>query len=86
VKQVEEVPADDGTPAIESLGASKADCDAWQEILFGVLQKLPIWKERNTQRHGLAPEDGLGLEDEDADLDDEDADLEERDAADTQVA
>jgi hypothetical protein len=82
VKQVEAVPADDGTPAIESLGASKLDCDAWQEILFGVLQKLPIWKERNTQRHGLLPEDDL--EDED-DLDEEDADLDEEDA-DTQVA
>jgi hypothetical protein len=79
VKQVEAVPSDDGTSAIESLGASRADCDAWQDILFGILQKLPIWKERSAQRHGVLPED-------DDDLVEEDDDLDEEDAADTEVA
>ena len=90
VKQVEGVQSDDGTSAIESLGASKVDCVAWQGILFEVLQKLPIWKERSAKRHGLLRDD---LDDEDVDLDDEavdldegDVDLDEEDAADSEVA
>ena len=83
VRQVETVVADDGIPVIESLGASKQDCDAWQTILFGVFQKLPIWSDRSAQRHGLLLDDGL--EDE-QDRDDEDGDLDEEDALDTDVA
>jgi hypothetical protein len=69
VKQVEAVQSDDGTFAIESLGASPADCDVWQGILFGVLQKLPIWKERSAQRYGLLLDKDL---DEDLGLDGDD--------------
>ncbi|MGH3933362.1 MAG: hypothetical protein ACRDS1_00015, partial [Pseudonocardiaceae bacterium] len=85
VKKVEAVQSDDGTSAIESLGASKVDCDVWQAVLFGVLQKLPIWSDRSAQRHGLVPEDALDLEDDD-DLSDDDADLDEEDAGDTEIA
>ena len=85
LKKVETVQSDDGTSAIESLGASKVDCDVWQAILFAVLQKLPIWSDRSAQRHGLVPEDALDLEDDD-DLSDDDADLDEEDAADTEIA
>jgi hypothetical protein len=81
VKQVEAVQSDDGTSAIESLGASKQDCDVWQGILFGVIQKLPIWSDRSAQRHGLLPEEDLDLDD---DLDDEDVDLDEEDDRDTE--
>lgn len=75
VKKVEAVRSDDGTSAIEALGASKVDCDVWQGTLFSVLQKLPIWSDRGAQRHGLPPGDDLDLED-DEDLDDDDADTE----------
>jgi hypothetical protein len=85
VKQVEAVQSDDGTPAIESLGASKQDCDIWQGILFGILQKLPIWSDRSAQRHGLRPEDELDFDDED-DLDEDDGDLDEEDTADAESA
>ena len=84
VKQVEAVQADDGTAAIESLGASQADCNVWQEILFGILQKLPIWRERSAQRHGPLRDEDLDL-DEDDHLDDENADLDELDARETEV-
>ncbi|MFH9353521.1 hypothetical protein [Kitasatospora sp. NPDC017646] len=79
VKQVEAVQSDDGNPAIASLGANKQDCDIWQSVLFGVLQKLPIWSDRSAQRHGLLPED-------DDDLDDEDIDLEDEDTHDAEIA
>ena len=81
VKQVEAVQSDDGTPAIDSLGADRADCDAWQIVLFDVFQKLPIWRQRGIQRHGLDrdvldPDDDL----DEADLDDrDDDDLDEDD-------
>lgn len=68
-KQVEAVQGDDGLPAIDSLGASPADCDAWQASLFEVLQKLPLWKQHSIQRNGLIP-------DEDPDDDDFDDDEE----------
>ena len=82
VKQVETVPSDDGTSAVESLGASRADCEEWQKILFGVLQKLPIWSDRSAQRHGPPIEDDLdlGIEDDDDLDDDDDVDLDEEDA------
>ena len=51
VKEIEAVESDDGTPAIDSLGADKQDCDAWQVILFAALQKLAIWSNRSIQRH-----------------------------------
>ena len=57
VKEVEAVESDDGTPAIESLGADQQDCDAWQMILFEALQKLPIWSSRSIQRHGPSHDD-----------------------------
>jgi hypothetical protein len=87
LEKVKAVRSDDGTPAIDAFGASKVDCDAWQMILFGVLQKLPIWSSRNAQRHGPAP--GNDLDDEDledgGDLDDDDdVDLDED--ADTEIA
>jgi hypothetical protein len=83
VKQVEAVQSDDGTPAIDSLGADRADCDAWQIVLFDVFQKLPIWRQRGIQRHGLDrdvldPDDDLDEADfddrDDDDLDDDDLD------------
>ena len=90
VKEVEAVVSDDGTPAIESLGADKQDCDAWQMILFEALQKLPIWSSRSIRRHGPSHDDDaldldldLDLDDDDDDLD-EDADLDEG-ARDTEV-
>ncbi|MEV7046591.1 hypothetical protein [Amycolatopsis sp. NPDC051061] len=79
VKQVEAVPTDDGTAAIESLGASKQDCDIWQTVLFSALQKLPIWSSRNVQRYGLLPKD---LGDADDDLEDEDVELDDSDDTD----
>ncbi|WP_322750422.1 MULTISPECIES: hypothetical protein [unclassified Frankia] len=81
VKKVEAVRSDDGTPAIDALGASKVDCDVWQSILFGVVQKFPIWSSRSAQRHGLASGDDPDLDGDD--LDDE-ADLDEGD--DTEIA
>ena len=86
VKEVEAVESDDGTPAIESLGADKQDCDAWQMILFEALQKLPIWSSRSIRRHGPSHDDDLDLDlddDDDDDLD-EDTDLDEG-ARDTEV-
>jgi hypothetical protein len=84
VKQVEAVQSDDGTPAIDALGADRADCDAWQGVLFDIFQKLPIWRQRGIQRHG--PGDDPHNRDEDldeadiGDLDDEnDRDLDTED-------
>jgi hypothetical protein len=72
VKKVEAVRSDDGTPAIESLGADKGDCDIWRGILLDALEKLPLWKQRGLQRHGpsLDVQDDLDDENHD-DLDDE---------------
>ncbi|MEU5988164.1 hypothetical protein ABZ806_04215 [Spirillospora sp. NPDC047418] len=84
VKKVEAVQSDDGTSAIESLGASKADCVVWQSILFGVLQKLPIWSDRSAQRHGLLPDEDLDLDDDD--LDEDALDLDEEEADESEVA
>ncbi|MGW9363704.1 hypothetical protein ACWG43_07535 [Streptomyces albidoflavus] len=68
VKVVEAVRADDGTRAIDSLGADRADCEAWRNILQDVLFKLPVWQQRSVQRHGIIAEDPDDL---DADRDDE---------------
>ncbi len=78
VKKIEAVQGEDGTSAIDSLGASKADCDAWQKILFEVFQKLPIWSNRSTQRHGSPPHDDLAIDD-DLDVDDDDLDEDDLD-------
>ncbi|RZU46528.1 hypothetical protein EV385_6602 [Krasilnikovia cinnamomea] len=75
VKKVEAVQAEDGTSAIDSLGASKADCDEWQKILFEVFQKLPIWSNRSIQRHGAPAPDEFAVDDLDADDDDLDDDV-----------
>lgn len=73
---MEAVKSDDGTPAIDSLGADRADCDAWQAVLFDVLQKLPIWKQRGLQRYGTSYDATAS----DADLDEDDlADLDDLD-------
>ena len=64
VKEIEAVESDDGTPAIDSLGADKQDCDAWQVILFAALQKLAIWSNRSIQRHGPSHDDDLDLDDD----------------------
>lgn len=75
VKQVEAVRSDDGTPTIDSLGADRADCDAWQGVLIDVFQKLPIWKQRGIQRHGH----GHDAHDADDNLDEDDlSDLDDR--------
>jgi hypothetical protein len=76
VKKVEAVQSEDGASAIDSLGASKVDCDAWQTVLFGVLQKLPIWSNQNVQRHGPPRKDGLDVEDDLEAEDDLDLDAE----------
>jgi hypothetical protein len=89
VKQVEAVRSDDGTPTIDSLGADRADCDACQAVLFDVLQKLPIWKQRGVQRHGpghdahdldetLGEDDLDDRGDDDFDEDDRDLDTDDR--------
>jgi len=70
LKVVELVRGDDGSAAIESLGAPSIDCDAWLEVLFNAVRKLPVWSSQNAQRYGAPPENP-GLEDED-NLDDED--------------
>jgi hypothetical protein len=97
VKEVEAVESDDGTAAIDSLGADQQDCAAWQTILFAALQKLPIWGSRSIQRHGPSHDDLDDLDededldgDDDADLDDvdlyQDADLDDEGPHDTEVA
>lgn len=89
VKEVEEVESSDGTPAIDSLGADKEDCAAWQATLFTALQKLPIWSSRSIQRHGPSHDDlDEDLDDEDEDLDDLDyeTDLDDEDASGAHVA
>src|SRR2546421_256267 len=54
VKRVEAVSGDDGRTTIEVLGADRADCDAWTETLLAIVtRKLPLWGQRNTQRHGV---------------------------------
>ncbi|MFF5960366.1 MULTISPECIES: hypothetical protein [Streptomyces] len=70
VKVVEAVRSDDGTRAIDSLGADRADCEAWRNVLQDVLFKLPVWQQRSVQRHGIIAEDPYDL---DADRDDEEA-------------
>jgi hypothetical protein len=78
VAAVEGVRSDDGSSAIDALGADKADCEAWRNILLDVLDKLPVWKQRGLQRHGV---DRDNVEDEtDADGEDyDDLDLTEID-------
>lgn len=57
VKLVQAVNDDDGSPAIDVLGAEPGDCEAWERELFAVLQRLPLWKQRYTMRNGyLDPE------------------------------
>jgi len=73
VKRVESVVGDDGRPAIDVLGADGADCQAWQQILIKVLQKLPLWQQTHAQRLGTVPsmtaddlDEGLDSLDDDA--------------------
>ncbi|MFG2592041.1 hypothetical protein [Streptomyces sp. NPDC048438] len=68
VKAVEAIQSDDGTRVIDSLGADRADCEAWRNVLQDVLFKLPVWQQRNIQRHGISLEDPI---DADEDLEDE---------------
>ena len=56
VRKVEAVRSGDGTPAIDSLGADRADCDAWRNILYETLERFPIWKQKGIQRHGIENE------------------------------
>ncbi len=70
VKVVEAVRSDDGTRAVDSLGADRADCEAWRNVLQDVLFKLPVWQQRSVQRHGIIAEDPYDV---DADRDDEEA-------------
>ncbi|MFC7981303.1 hypothetical protein [Streptomyces sp. NPDC057336] len=70
VKVVEAVRSDDGTRAVDSLGADRADCEEWRNVLQDVLFKLPVWQQRSVQRHGIIAEDPYDL---DADRDDEEA-------------
>ncbi|MGW1599640.1 hypothetical protein [Streptomyces eurythermus] len=83
VKAVEAVRGDDGTRAIDSLGADRADCEAWRTVLQDVLFKLPVWQQRSVQRHGILTEDPYDLDgdpyDLDRDLDDGHVDLDELD-------
>jgi hypothetical protein len=73
VAAVEAVRAEDGSSAIDALGADKADCEAWRNILFDVLEKLPVWKQTGIHRHGAAAEvdDADRLGDDPADADDD---------------
>lgn len=70
---VESVRADDGSAAIDVLGADKADCEVWRNILLDVLEKLPVWKQRGLQRHGvdrdIESQDDTGDEIDDTDID-----------------
>ncbi|WP_139807277.1 MULTISPECIES: hypothetical protein [Mycobacterium] len=73
VRKVEAVRSEDGTPAIDSLGADRADCDAWRNILYDTLERLPIWKQKGIQRHGIeneAESEDAGTEFDDAIEDD----------------
>jgi hypothetical protein len=80
VKKVEVVQSDDGTPAIDSLGADKGDCDIWRAVMLDTLEKLPLWKQKGLQRHGPGHEvrdldddlDPDGLNDDDLLEDEED--------------
>lgn len=56
VGNVEAVRSDDGTSAIDSLGADPADCQAWRLILLDLFDKLPVWRQRGIQRHGMTTE------------------------------
>ncbi len=67
VGKVEKVKDDDGMPAINSLGADPGDCTNWQEALFGVIQKLPLWQQRKQVLSSAAYEE----EEPDDDLDDQ---------------
>lgn len=75
VKKVEAVQSEDGTPAIDSFGADKGDCDIWRGVLLDVLEKLPLWKQRGLQRHGpghdVRDPDDQDQEDLEDDLDDD---------------
>ncbi|TDO06452.1 hypothetical protein EV580_6540 [Mycobacterium sp. BK086] len=85
VEAVEAVRADDGSSAIDALGADKADCDVWRSILYDVLDKLPVWKSRRLQRNGAEigeetdtdEPDDVDFEDDDLDLDDNEGDQQE---------
>jgi hypothetical protein len=76
VKKVEAIYGDDGTPAIDVMGADPSDCGAWKDILFGVLQKLPLWEQRHTVRNGIVEDEG-DLEDDDLEDELEDDDLDD---------
>lgn len=69
VKKVDAVHGDDGTPAIDTFGADRGDCEAWTQILFGVVQRLPIWQQKHNQRNGAGGPDHTDDVDE---LDEED--------------
>lgn len=69
VKNVDAIQADDGLPAIDTFGADRADCQAWTQIVYGVLQRLPLWEQRHAQRNGAAVFDNLDEDDEDDGLD-----------------
>jgi hypothetical protein len=80
VKRVEAVSGDDGRPTIEVLGADRADCDAWTETLLAIVtRKLPLWGQRNTQRHGVVEADFEDDYEEDLDENDHDDDMDEVD-------
>jgi hypothetical protein len=57
VRRVESVQADDGSPIVDTLGVDRSDCDAWRDILWGILEKLPLWKQRGIQRRGSPDQD-----------------------------
>jgi hypothetical protein len=56
VAAVGAVRAEDGSAAIDVLGADKGDCEEWRNILLDVLEKLPVWKQTGIQRHGATAE------------------------------
>lgn len=74
VRTVESVRTEDGRPAIISFGADHGDCQAWEGVLFRVLQQLPVWAQAHHHYVGVeSTGDELDLDefDEGEDLDDE---------------
>lgn len=93
VTNVEAVQSEDGTPAINTFGADQADCKTWTQVLFSVLQQLPVWGQRHASRNGApAGDEGDGdfafddLPEEEDSVDDDEADTGDESAADSNAA
>jgi hypothetical protein len=84
VRKVESVLADDGSPIVDAMGVDRSDCDAWRDVIWMILEKLPLWKQRGIQRRGSPDQDAH----EDRPLDERDdvVEIPPPDAASSRVA